>query len=217
MIGNLDRAEDLVGQAISEFDELLASNDENREWLRASLTSRISGAYLQAARGELQDAREQATGFTPVLEDLIAEESSDLAAQEQLADAYRLIAWIDYAAGDFASASEYCEKALRSMRLIEQTDRLTDARLGKLAAVYVDIGLIQASLDRPELATQSWQAAMDLLSDEASMARSPLVLDPWVRALTLLGRLEDAEALLAVLDASGYAPMRPWPVFQDSA
>ena len=40
--GDIDRADELIDQAISVFDDLVARDDANKEWLRSSLRARIS-------------------------------------------------------------------------------------------------------------------------------------------------------------------------------
>ena len=101
------------------------------------------------------------------------------------------------------------------MQLVEQAGRLNDERLGKLASIYVARGQLQAAMEQPEQAQQSWQHAVQLLSDRASTARLPLLLDPWVRALMLLGRYEEVEATYDELSARTYKPLRPWPEVPD--
>ena len=209
--GDIDRADELLDQIMSVFDELVGRDEENKEWLRSSLTARIYKGYLLAARSLWDTARENATQSTALIEELIAEEASDLMAREQLVDAYQLIAWTGHGTGDFASALNSNEKALSNMQVVQQAGRLNDDRLGKLASIYVVRGQLQAVLAQPEQARQSWQHAAQLLSERASTARSPLLLDPWVRVLMLLGRYEEAEETYIELTASSYKPLKPWP------
>jgi tetratricopeptide (TPR) repeat protein len=142
---------------------------------------------------------------------LTNEEASDFTAREQLADAYRLMSWIERSTGNIAAALDSNQKALRNMQLLQKAGRLNDSALGKLASVTVLEGLLQADSQQLEQARRAWEQAEGLLSDRAATTHSPSILDPWARILMLSGRNAEAEKILQELSVGGYRPLQPWP------
>ena len=209
--GDLEQANALIDKAISVFEKLMLHDEENKEWMRGGSRSWTLKGKLLAARGELESARIFASKSATAYETLVAAEASDLTAREQLADAYRLVTWIDYLAGNVAGALDANQKALANLQLIQSAGLLNDDRLGKLASVIVFQGQLRVALGHQAQAHQSWQQAAALLSDKAGATHSPSILDPWARVLMLSGRNDEAENILQKLSVGGYQPLQPWP------
>ena len=211
LTGDIDQANKHIDETIAVFEKLMLRDNENKEWMRAGSRSWTLKGRLLAARGELEGARTFASKSTTLYETLVAEEVSDLAAREQLADAYHLLTWVEYAAGDFTAALEANLSALTYMKLVQGDGRLNDERLGKLGSITVFQGQLQAALGQQDQAKKTWQQAAELIADRVRTTQTPLLIDPWIRALMLSDQREDAQDIIDKLEASMYQPLRPWP------
>ena len=183
--------------------ELFAADPANAEWARAlALGERLHGLLQRAA--DLPAARASFLTSAELLRELHAGDPDSVDGRLQLARARALLGETHLALGDRAAAAAACGEALTL---------LGDSGAGAggsdwVARVYrAHAQLLRGRLEegRPEAATRAREAALATLAPVIGETRDPEYLDPWVRALIALGRLDEARGPATALRAAGYA------------
>jgi hypothetical protein len=134
-----------------------------------------------------------------------------VSVHEALADAYFALAWLEYEAGNAAAALGAVDGSLEHLTALGQDGPLDRDLRGRTASALVLSGEIQALDGETEAARRAWLRALALLEDPQDQLRSPRVVDPLARALTLSGSTERAQEIRALAESMGYRPLRPWP------
>jgi tetratricopeptide (TPR) repeat protein len=215
MTGNLQRAEDLINEAVSVFDGLVNHDPENLRWLRSAAKAHILDAYLHAANGDWLGAWLLINAATGPLDVLVTRGKSNINLFDHLADAYYLQALIELSLANPEGGLLSTEKALGWLEVIQKTTPLNDERVGRLANIYIVKGQLEAAAGDSDAALEAWQQATTLLVARVTVSASPVLLDPWVRVLTLTKRVDEAENTRGLLRASRYLPLFAWPIRND--
>jgi tetratricopeptide (TPR) repeat protein len=155
-------------------------------------------------RGEAEAGRALLAAVSESVADLADREPADrrwrfLAAWTRidLAAALAEVGRVDAARSDAARAVAGLEE------LLEQEAGDRDA-LPWLARALILLGRIEDLGGRPAEAVSAWERAHRLLAPTVRSSRDPEILSPWASVLVLLGRREEAQPVLAALEASGY-------------
>lgn len=125
-------------------------------------------------------------------------------AQRDLASAHMDVADALAAEGQLAEALRETESAVRGLTALWHKNANDVATLRDLARLHYLRGHLWASTGRHDQARRAWESAAELLVPIVSGATEYEVIDPYVRALIRLGRIEEAERERARLLAMGY-------------
>lgn len=202
----LDRsreAADHFRAAYLEAQVLVGTDPSNTDWQRD-----LAIARLAVARLEIDDAPGKALALFresfSTLEMLAkknptrAGELRDLArAHANIAEALRRTRRLDAAAKEIDSAVQILEP------LAAKNSRNNDITRD-MALAENERGLVFAAMGRTRDANEAWTRAVNRLSPLAANSRDRNLLDPWVRALVYLGRIDDARRGFDRLTAIGY-------------
>jgi hypothetical protein len=170
--------------------------------LREAMLAKAAGDRARAT-GFLAEARAGAEG-------LVAAEPKDLRFPYRLATALRLEAELKFAE-DRVQAQRWLQRAVEVGERLVQRAGAKPEHWAERACAAIVAGRFAAAAGNPAQARADWQYAHELLASRRGESQDWRVLDPAVRAATLLGLTAEAHSLRARLEASGYVPLEPWP------
>lgn len=183
-----------------------ANRAQERQWLKLQ----VDDAMVAAAGGDgaaalrlVEEAREK-------LEALTRLEPTDRRIASQLATALRVESELKLQAGN----DEVAPAVLRALEIGEALlagERANQVYLGELARTCLLAGTLAERTGGCDAAVRHWQRALEVALSADGDSRHWRLVDPAARALALLGRREESEALIARLGAFGYRPLEPWP------
>lgn len=204
MRGELDDAARDYAQASDTLETLAAAQPDHRGWQRDAAFAALQRGWLDALRGEREQALARLQRSAAVLGALVAQDGAAVEWRRlQVIARLRIAQVTGVGAGiDGAPALSDIVADLRALLQAQPQDRNT--RL-MLAHALVEQGR-QLELAAPAGADSgariAWQGALALL-DEA-LQNEFKALDPRVRALTLLGRRDEAGHGARTLWQAGY-------------
>ncbi len=203
-------AGDKLAQSLTILNELVALDPANRQWEITLLEAKLKAAVLTRQKGDLSNALHLIEDAVPKLERLASAEPSDHYFTLWLAKAWRLDAQIRAAAGR-TDASIAAEKAVALGEKLLDGNRTAESLISECAWASVVAGDIAAKAGAKDIAQAHWQHAMALLTPHLRNPKDWSLLEPAARAMVSLGRVKEAQALVAQLTAFGYVPLDPWP------
>jgi tetratricopeptide (TPR) repeat protein len=192
------------------FEQVSAQDATNRDLQTALLNARLREAMLRRFEGNLAAANQLVREARPALEKLVKSESSDRAVTALLATCWRLEAQLRETARD-ASAADAAAQAITIGRSLVTQNRATENNLGEYGNACVVAGLIARGAGDADAARRHWQTAVEAIATRGRESQHWRLLDPLARALTLLGRANEAGVVLARLQGFGYQPLEAWP------
>lgn len=215
--GDVDAAADTYRRAAEIQGRLVASSPEASDFRRSEYTATRGLAEILASRGEFEQAVSLFTG-------LLSEETmaslgppGSAALRPVFANTMAAAARVRLASGETAEALRLAGKSveLASAHAASQpADAVNSALLAEALLVH---GQVQDALGRTADARADFQRAFDAISSFAAKSRLWTVLDPFVRAGLLLGRVEAVKPARDSLEAMGYRPLWPWPADASAA
>jgi eukaryotic-like serine/threonine-protein kinase len=146
---------------------------------------------------ELQDA-------VSILDAVAEADHSNVSWQRDAAEAHHARGEARLKSNDVAGAQTDADAARRIAELLvaKNPDDGDAARILSLA--FLLTGEIQARRGEVAGARKSWQHALATIESLARDSHDHRLLEPWTRALVLLGRRAEAAPVLARLDSTGY-------------
>lgn len=201
MSGDVQAALDHQREARTLIQDLVAHDPANLDWRRELAVSHVSTgeALLEAGSGRLAHAELEAA--LRLLAELVKSDPTNEDWRRELGIAHQKEAAILLAIGRPAASLDAAREALSVLDALEPDNR----RAHQISQTYILLGRAHARSGRPREATTAWGRALEIVEPLGSEARSPVILDPRARALLYLGRLEEAEPIVASLTESGYA------------
>lgn len=206
-LGLLPEARRGVQEAVELARGLIGQDPSNQAWqvlLGACLWWRASldpiPANAQASAGAAERLFANAHAATP----------DDGNALLWLGRSRNQLAQHALSRGDRAAAQRWLSRS-RAAVVPVWTKRPSEQLRVVHAATDVLLGEAALQAGDPAAANAAWQRAERLLLESADAALPFERLDPLVRALTHLGRTDEAEPHRQRLVAAGYQPLQPWP------
>jgi tetratricopeptide (TPR) repeat protein len=207
--GDLERARETLARAREILEPLVAYDPANYQWTIGLFTVQLREAIVALATGPRERAEPFVASTRKAVEKLTAKQSSDRRSSVRLVIASRVEAEWLHAMGRpdakvaAARAVELAEKAILQRPNVAETAECAQARI--LA------GRIAFDSGDTETARRDWQRADELLAPRIADSRHWRLLDPAARVAALLGREDQAQALISELKHIGYVPLQPWP------
>jgi tetratricopeptide (TPR) repeat protein len=198
-------------QARDILEALVALDPANREWQFALCNARARDALLRRAEGDAPAAERIISECRPILEKLAGDKAADRFTKGALALAWRIEAQLHDAAGRQSAAAGAAVQAVTLGKLLVDNQQPNDSDLGEYTMACVVAGVIAQRAGDTVVARRHWQTALDTVESRARESNHWRLLDPVARVLSLLGRGEDAAAIIARLRKFGYEPLEPWP------
>ena len=208
-LNNLALAEGWTGSPVAALSQLeeagriftdLILHDSTNQAARASYArARVRRAGALVAQGQITAADSVVSQVILALDGLADTAPDDIQVRRMMRDVSRTKAEIELAMGDL-------EGALNSIQ-----DAISVAQEEATGREFVLRGEVHAALGQYDPALDSWHAALEILQPQAERSRAPEVLVPLARALLLMGRSAEGDALVDSLNEMGYRPPRPWP------
>jgi hypothetical protein len=194
-----------------ELMEALSSHDPtNSQWKNTLVVAHLREAMLAKAAGDRARAAERLADARAGAEALVAAEPKDSRFPYRLATALRLEAELQFAT-DGAQARRSLQRAMETGEKLNQRANAKAEHRAERAHAAILAGRFAAADGDLAQAQAEWQHAHKLLAARPDESKDWRVLDPAVRVATLLGAVDEAQALRARLDACGYVPLEPWP------
>ena len=221
-IGQIEFAKKELEEAQNIIEALLAFDSTNRDLLAASLNTRLKKAMFSRQAGKGIESMQELNEVEPKLVALVANtanvssgssdltEDSDRKYARWLAMLWRLEAQLQFQADPQAALATASKAVELSQRLVSE-GRAEDSDLGECSTDYIVRGDIAAGLHRGADAQADWRNAADLLAPKISESHDWRLLDPAARAAIRRGRVEDARAIITLLNRLGYVPLDAWP------
>lgn len=193
------------------IDPLCAKDPANRAWQKLALTKRFREAEFLFAEGKLDESVRLAAEVHTEIEKLVQADASVRNFLVTQMQCWRLEADLQ-AARNGPDATVMATKAVQlgEKLLAADSSNNSNARNGFLLTCVTAAAIHQRAGD-PATAETLWRRVVSLAGPQSEQSRDWRLLDPVVRALVGLGRLDEARPLVARLATLGYRPLSPWP------
>lgn len=200
MAGDVDAALEHQREALAISRDLVAHDPDNLDWRRelAVNHARTGEALLEAGRVERADAEIETA--LRLLVNLVESDPSNEDWRQQLGIGRQKEATVLLATDRAADSVRAAREALSAFGSLEANN----SRRRFVSRTYILLGRGLAGSGRVGEATTAWMRALETLEPLGGEGSSPQLLDPWARALLHLGRVEEAEPIVASLTESGY-------------
>jgi serine/threonine protein kinase len=202
----LDRSKEAADHFRAAYDEaqaLVELDPSNADWQRD-----LAIARRALARLEIENDPGKALGLFresfDTFETLAKKNPTRATEQRDLARTHASIAEALRRTRRLDAAGKEIDSALRILEpLVAKNPRDIESTLA-LALAGNERGLISAAMGRTRDAKEAWTKAVNRLSPLAANSKDRNLLDPWVRALVYLGRIDEARRGFDRLTAIGY-------------
>ena len=197
----------LLMRALGHPDEaqaLVAFDPTNADWQRDLATGGLALAHLELEHGPTARTRERLRQSLEILTGLANKNPARAAAQRDRAKAHIGMAEVLRADRNFEGSARQVEMAVALLQPLAAKNRGDADTVRDLAIAENLRGEDWASLGQPVRARPAWIHAVALLEPIAEPSHDRNLLDPWVRALLHLGRLDDAKRGYEKLVSFGY-------------
>ncbi len=207
---HLEEADRQLALAQTAFAELLAVDGQNVDLRNGALTARLTRLGMTAYGGDPASALHDIDPVIAELEKANAHAPTDRLGTRLLALAWRLKAEFQLAlkAGDAASSAR---RAVTLGDSLQGPNAPGTLEVYECAKDHLVLGQVLAQAGEADRVHAEWLRAHRLLAVRAAGSRDWHILDPYARALLLLGRSEEAGATIRHLAQLGYVPVQPWP------
>ena len=190
------------------FTRLVADNPRNRAWLFELQDVRLQQAALLLAQANIAGAAPRFADARGQIESLVATEPTNHNFRNSLATVWRLEAQMRLLARR-TDAGEAVARALALSEALMSESRSDAWVLAEVALANVLAGRIAVAQEKPEVARDHWNRALDALSPRFATTNDWRLLDPAAQVLVLLGRPGEARPLVERLRRFGYQPSDP--------
>jgi serine/threonine protein kinase len=203
-LGRADEAEADLIAAVREAEALVKLDPTNADWQRDLGTAEGALGRLDLEQGRVGRAVVRFRASIDVLAPLAKKDSTRAAAQRDLAKAQLSLAEALHSAGDVATAVRQIETARAGLQtLFDKNPKDVDTTRDLAIAENVR-GVFWAARREPTRAREAWTHTVALLEPVVEGSNDRNLLDPWVRALLHLGRLDEATRGYEKLSSIGY-------------
>jgi tetratricopeptide (TPR) repeat protein len=210
VLGRHTEAQEARRQALGILDALIALDAANLDWKVEAFGARLKLAMQLKSAGETAEAGRLVRESCAAVEALARNASPKRAVIVALALAWRLEAQRREAAGDPA-VGEAVAKALAASQKLLALDRGDEPNLFVYATTCVVAGELAQRAGDFGKARENWEAALQALRERLAGSTHWRILDPAVRALAHLDRVDEAQGLVGRLERAGYHFLEPWP------
>ena len=187
------------------IDEGLVVHDPTHTgWRRSLASSNQRLGIVVATLRDLDAGLEHHRKSIAIQEELLATDASHAGWQRDLALMRRSFGRLLMAQGDVTSALEELRLALAILQPL--VDKNPDDRdsIQWLSGSFVVMGEVWARTGDMQCARSSWAKAVEVIEPLARQSNDRRYLDPWVRALLYLDRIEEARPIVEKLMSMGY-------------
>ncbi len=203
-LGRPDEAMMHLRRAVVEAQALVAFDPTNADWQRDLAAGGMALARQELEHGPTERTRERFRQSLEILTGLASKNPTRAVAQRDLARAH--VGMAEWLRGDrnVEAGARQVELAVGLLQPLVSKNP-GDADIVRELAITENLrGELLASLGQPVRARQAWTHAVDLLEQIAQPSHDRNLLDPWVRALLHLGRVDDARRGYERLMSIGY-------------
>ncbi len=208
--GRLADAVRELARAQAELDHLLLYEDQNVLLREYALLARLENAKLIDHAGDHAAALTMNSSAIADLERIAPRAVLDRLFVHLQSQAWRQKAECQLALGAPEALASATQAVAFGERLTE-VGRPNPRRFAESAKDHLTLGRILEQAGDHGRAYAAWQRAYALLAPHQSASRDWTLLDPYARSLALLGRGDEARAVIQRLDNFGYVPLQPWP------
>ncbi len=203
-LGELEEAREHFEAEHELAASLSRADPANRLWQRELAIALMRLGRIDAARGRARSGLRNLQAGVDLLQDLVAENPDKARWRQDLARSWIELGRGRLERGDWSAVTEAARAA--EALLDEVVDRRGTQPQNRLAlgSSWLLLGRALAGTGRPAEARASWEKTRALLAADAANSRDPDILDPWVRTLMHLDRVEEAEPVIRQLFAAGY-------------
>jgi serine/threonine protein kinase len=206
-LGHEDAALAEFQTAATESRALVKHDPANADWQRDLAVSELSVGRLLLDRGQIVDALARFRLARTILTPLLDRSRDHTQLQRNLAQ-------VHFSMADALAALRQHERALResdeALTIIDSLSNAnpTDQTTAREHAMLLNLrGEILQAVGQPALARDAWTHSAKLLAPLASQTDYTMI-DPYVRALVLLGRRAEAQVAFDRLTSLGYKNRR---------
>ena len=204
MLGRLAPARAQAAAAADAFQQLVAQDPANLNWLAGAAFARVGLAEAELALEHVEAARRQLQLAAPALRQLLQTDRSKAYWQIQLQGRWQVLQAEGAEAPQLPAALEDLQGFLRQARAWQEAGHQPDPPQSLvLARAQLLAGDLLARLHRPDEAAAHWQAApalLQALADQGNPAARTLL----AQVLLRLGLREQAQAWADQVEASAY-------------
>ena len=191
------------------LDELLAIDGQNVVLREHAITARLTSESLGAHTTDPAAALRAIERMITELESIAAQAPADRLCTRLLAQAWRQKGEIQLVAGSGRPNDSAAQAVAFAEKL--QGPGASSSEVAEAARARLFLGqLFDRSGDRIA-AQEEWIRVQALLAPRQPGSRDWRILDPYTRALDLLGQSDAAGAIINRLRRFGYIPRQPWP------
>jgi tetratricopeptide (TPR) repeat protein len=208
--GEYAAAAEALARARGLLDDLVALDPENVAWRSLSLNAGLAEASLARRRGDFAAARRLVEKSLPGLESISKGEPTDRYFAGLVLKAWRMKAQLQLLWGE-AEAGASARHAAEMGEKLSGSAEATAAELGESVRALLVLGQASADSGDPAAARGDWSRAAELIAPRVGGTREWRILDPYARAMSLLGRTAEANDAIRRLNQLGYVPLEPWP------
>ena len=208
--GDMDSALVSLDAVEPIIHSLLEIENASLDWQRLKIRNNVKRSYVFVSQKRWDDALTITESALADFDTLLHGLEKDYGVLELLSNCYYLKATALFNINNFSDAMSTINNGIDISMLMSKETQLNDERLGTLGSSLVLRGSIYASEKTFDLANQSWQESLSLLSERIQRTRSPFILDPWIRANKYLGKEEGITEAINTLAENGYQPLYSW-------
>lgn len=206
--GRRDEARTALAEARQLMIELLAHDPANKEWVISACRMQLREASLHMAAGNLAETARSIATVREELEKVITAAPTNRNARVQLTIALRIEAEL---AVDPAAAARTITRAIEAGESAVRSGTPSDSAVAECAQADLVAAKLAAAQGDDTTAQMHARHALEILPPRWENSSDWRLLDPAVRALSLLGRKPESDAIAARLAKLGYQPLAPWP------
>ena len=211
VLGNASKAEELVREAVTHYDQL-TDIDPSNLWLATSrLNALVKHGYLMLAGRRWEGVERLLPAVLDELGILTNSGHLDRDVHAISTDAHLLRAHMLGMQSDHARALDYLSKAQANLSAMSEKGWENPRWRGKQAQVYLLRAEYQAATQDIAGANQSLAMAGETLNHVQEVSDPHYLLDPLARYLYQRDRSDEARQVVAVLEERKYVPLIPWP------
>ncbi len=184
---------------------LVAFDPENASWRQDLAVNHRQFGEVYLALRQLEDAGDELRAAESHLVELEASTSAETPWRGELGRIRLALGETAFAAGDLRAARLEAQDSIEIFAAVAEGSVVHQEVASRFGRALLLLGEIENASGHVGRAREAWTRAAHVLEPSARGSSDPVMLDPWARVLTFLGKRQEAAAIVQRLAASGYA------------
>jgi serine/threonine protein kinase/tetratricopeptide (TPR) repeat protein len=204
MMGHLDEALFHFGNTLKTDKELAKHDPDNTTWQRNLAIGNMRVGSMLTEKGEWDKAITSYQEASEILGRNLQENPNSAFIRRDLAKAHHGFARLHLAIGNLEEAHQCAETSLGLLELGDARESELGDRQETMTKALILLGRIQAAEGQAQEAKAFWQEALVIVESAHGFPNDVDLLDPWVRTLLYLDRIDEAKPTVEKMTSLGY-------------